>query len=42
VAQEKGVLKHDEVASWLQELEDADAKGQFMFAGLMFAVCGRK
>lgn len=41
-AQEKGVLKRDDVASWLTELKDADAKGQFMFAGLMFAVCGRK
>jgi ubiquinone/menaquinone biosynthesis C-methylase UbiE len=41
-AQEKGVLKPDEIVSWRQELEAADAKGQFMFAGMMFAVTGKK
>ena len=41
-AQEKGVLTRDEVAAWLQELKAADAKGRFMFAGMMFAVTGRK
>jgi ubiquinone/menaquinone biosynthesis C-methylase UbiE len=41
-AQEKGVLGRDEVAAWLQDLKAADAKGQFTFAGLMFAVTGRK
>jgi len=41
-AQEKGVLKPDEIVSWLQELKAADAKGQFIFAGIMFAVTGRK
>jgi ubiquinone/menaquinone biosynthesis C-methylase UbiE len=42
VAQEKGVLKCDEVAHWLQELRDADAKGQFTLAGMLFAVSGKK
>ena len=42
VAQEKGVLKPGEIVSWQQELNAADAKGQFMFAGMMFAVTGRK
>ena len=41
-AQEEGVLARDDVAAWLQELKAADARGQFMFTGLMFAVCGRK
>lgn len=41
-AQEKGVLGRDEVAAWLQDLKAADAKGQFTFAGLVFAVTGRK
>ncbi|OPX64182.1 MAG: tRNA (adenine(57)-N(1)/adenine(58)-N(1))-methyltransferase TrmI [Methanoregula sp. PtaU1.Bin006] len=41
-AQEKGVLGKDDVASWLADLKAADAKGHFTFAGLMFAVVGRK
>ncbi len=41
-AQEREVLTCEEVTSWLAQLKDADAKRQFMFAGLMFAVCGRK
>ena len=41
-SQEKGVLKPEEVASWQKELKTADAKGQFTFAGMMFAVTGRK
>lgn len=41
-AREKGVLKSDEVTLWQQELNAADAKGQFTFAGMMFAVTGRK
>jgi ubiquinone/menaquinone biosynthesis C-methylase UbiE len=41
-AQEKGVLERDEVAAWLADLKDADAKGQFTFAGMMFAVMGKK
>ena len=41
-AQEKGVLKPEEVASWQQELMMADAMGRFTFAGMMFAVTGRK
>jgi hypothetical protein len=36
------VLKPDEIVSWQQELKAADVKGQFMFAGMMFAVTGRK
>jgi ubiquinone/menaquinone biosynthesis C-methylase UbiE len=41
-AQEKGVLKPDEVEAWLQEMKAADVKGRFTFAGMMFAVAGRK
>jgi len=41
-AQEKRVLARDDVASWLGELKAADARGQFTFAGLMFAVVGRR
>jgi ubiquinone/menaquinone biosynthesis C-methylase UbiE len=41
-AQEGGVLKREDVAVWLAELKEADAKGQFTFAGLLFAVVGRK
>ena len=41
-AQEKGVLKPDEVTLWQQELNAADSKGQFTFAGMMFAVTGMK
>ena len=41
-AQETGVLARDDVAAWLQELKAADAKGQFTFAGMMFAVAGKK
>lgn len=41
-AQEKGVLDRDEVTTWLADLKYADAKGRFTFAGLMFAVVGRK
>jgi ubiquinone/menaquinone biosynthesis C-methylase UbiE len=41
-AQDNGVLARDEVASWLADLQAADGKGQFTFAGLMFAVAGRK
>jgi ubiquinone/menaquinone biosynthesis C-methylase UbiE len=41
-AREKNVLSGSEVATWLAELKAADAKGQFMFAGMMFAVAGRK
>jgi ubiquinone/menaquinone biosynthesis C-methylase UbiE len=40
--QERGVLSRDDVGAWLQELKDADAKGQFTFAGMMFAVTGKK
>lgn len=41
-AQEKAVLSRDEVDTWHQELKAADAKGLFTFAGMMFAVAGRK
>ena len=41
-AQEKGVLAQDVVEAWLADLKDADAKGQFTFAGMLFAVTGRK
>lgn len=41
-AQEEGVIPREEVAAWISELKDADAKGQFTFAGMMFAVAGRK
>ena len=41
-AQETGVLAQDEVATWLADLKDADAKGQFTFAGMIFAVMGIK
>ncbi len=41
-ALEKGVLARDEVEHWQRELKDADAKGRFTFAGLMFAVAGRR
>jgi hypothetical protein len=36
------VLARDDVAAWLQELKAADAMGQFTFAGMMFAVAGKK
>lgn len=41
-AQERDVLARDEVAAWLGDLQEAHAKGQFMFAGTMFAVTGTK
>jgi ubiquinone/menaquinone biosynthesis C-methylase UbiE len=41
-AQEKGVLAREEVAAWVGDLEEAYAKGQFTFAGTMFAVTGTK
>jgi SAM-dependent methyltransferase len=41
-AQEKGGLPQGEVAAWLAALKDADSSGQFTFAGLLFAVTGRK
>jgi ubiquinone/menaquinone biosynthesis C-methylase UbiE len=41
-AKEKGILKPDEVTLWQQELKAADAMGQFTFAGMMFAVTGRR
>ena len=41
-AQDQGVLARDEVVAWLADLKDADAKGQFTFAGMMFAVIGIK
>ncbi|MCX6682623.1 MAG: hypothetical protein NTY71_06525 [Methanoregula sp.] len=41
-AQEQGVLARDEAEKWQQELKAADAEGRFTFAGMMFAVGGRK
>jgi ubiquinone/menaquinone biosynthesis C-methylase UbiE len=41
-AQETGVLMQDDVSAWLAELRAAEAKGQFTFAGIVFAVAGRK
>lgn len=42
VAQERGVLPSDEVSAWLQELQAADVKGEFTFAGMIFAVEGKR
>ena len=41
-AQEEGVLARDEAEKWQRELKSADAKGRFTFAGMIFAVVGRK
>lgn len=41
-AQEVGVLSRGEVGAWLQELKAADAKDRFTFAGMIFAIVGRK
>jgi len=41
-AQEQGVLARDEAEKWQRELKAADAEGRFTFAGMMFAVMGRK
>jgi ubiquinone/menaquinone biosynthesis C-methylase UbiE len=41
-AQDKGVLAQDEVAAWLSELKAADEVGRFTFAGMIFAVAGRR
>jgi hypothetical protein len=41
IAQNKGVLKRDEVAAKLQKLKAADAVGQFTFAGLVFTMAGK-
>lgn len=41
-AREHDVLTQDEVDAWLQDLKAADKKGQFTFAGMMFAVTGKK
>jgi hypothetical protein len=36
------VLARDETKTWQRALKDADAKGRFTFAGMMFAVVGWK
>ncbi|HOX34172.1 MAG TPA: methyltransferase domain-containing protein [Methanoregulaceae archaeon] len=41
-SQGKGVLSLDEANAWLSELRDADRNGRLTFAGLLFAVYGRK
>jgi len=41
-AQEQGVLAWDEIEVWQRDLKDEDAEGRFTFAGMMFAVVGRK
>jgi hypothetical protein len=41
IAQDKGVLKREEVATKLQKLKAADAVGQFTFAGLVFTMAGK-
>jgi len=41
-ALEQGVLVWDEVKQWQRGLKAADAEGRFTFAGMMFAVVGRK
>lgn len=41
-AREHNVLTQDEIDTWLQELAAADKKGQFTFAGMVFAVTGKK
>ena len=41
-AQEQGVLAWDAIETWQGELKAADSKGRFTFAGMMFAVIGRK
>jgi hypothetical protein len=42
IAQDKGVLKRDEIAAKLQKLKAADAVGQFTFAGLIFTIARGK
>jgi hypothetical protein len=42
VAVEQGVLARDEAEQWQRELKAADVEGRFTFAGMMFAVSGRK
>jgi ubiquinone/menaquinone biosynthesis C-methylase UbiE len=41
-AREHNVLTQNEIDTWLQELAAADKKGRFTFAGMMFAVTGKK
>jgi hypothetical protein len=41
-AREQGVLAGGETKTWLRELRAANAEGRFTFAGMMFAVMGRK
>jgi ubiquinone/menaquinone biosynthesis C-methylase UbiE len=41
-AQEQGVLARDDAERWQRDLKSADAGGRFTFAGMMFAVVGRK
>jgi len=41
-AVEQGVLARDDVATWLRELKAVDENGRFTFAGMIFAVEGRK
>ena len=41
-AVDQGALARDEVEKWQRELKAADAGGRFMFAGMLFAVEGRK
>ncbi|MCX5855892.1 MAG: hypothetical protein NTZ24_15215 [Deltaproteobacteria bacterium] len=35
-------LAYDEIEAWQRELKVADTEGRFTFAGMMFAVKGRK
>jgi len=41
-AVDQGALDRDGAEKWQRELKAADAGGRFTFAGMMFAVEGRK
>jgi hypothetical protein len=36
------VLALDEIDQWQREMKAADAEGRFTFAGMMFAVVGKR
>jgi hypothetical protein len=41
-AEEQGVIGHDALAAWQQEMKSASDAGRFTFAGLFFVATGRK
>lgn len=41
-AEEQGVIGHDTLAAWQQEMQSASDAGRFTFAGLFFVATGRK